>query len=736
MTGRRNAQAMAGGRRGLAAPKSVGTAAAVLLCLLSLSLDDPGALAGQGANRAKPIQLHPDNPHYFLWRGKPTILITSGEHYGAVLNRAFGCKKYLKALGSHGFNLTRTFSGAYCEPPGAFNIRDNTLAPAKGQLICPWARSSVPGYPNGGNKFDLSKWDPAYFKRLRDFVAEAGKQGVVVELVLFCPFYEDWMWKLSPMNATNNVNGIGQIGRTEAYTLKYPKLQAAQDEMVRRIVAELKDFDNLYYEICNEPYFGGVTMPWQHHIAEGIARAEAGFKNKHLIAQNIANKGKKIADPNPHVSIFNFHYAKPPDTVAENYGLNKALGDDETGFAGMEPAPYRREAWDFLIAGGGVFDNLDFSFTVGHEDGTAEFNAPGTGGAEMHKQLEILIDFMNGLDFVRMKPDNSVIKGGVPEKATARALVEPGRAYAVYINGGNKADLVLQLPKGRYRAEWVNTKTGKVDKKESFDHSGGNRTLRGPDYVDDIALRIRSREETKHGLTFRGDFETGSLEGWRTSGNPPAVCSSPTRAGAYAMKTSLDRRKDKVAYRTEVSGPASQIGKEYWYGFSILLPEDYVPDNIWEIVAQWHGVPDFDIGENWRNPVMALSTTGGKWGFVSRWDSKRNTFEGGKRSYGGTKQYDLGAYATGVWTDWVVHVKWSHGSDGILGVWKNGQKVVTQGGPNAFNDKKGPYFKMGLYKGWKDPKRQSDAVSSRVLYHDEFRMAEGASRYEDVAPAK
>ncbi len=85
----------------------------------------------------KPIELHPDNPHYFLWRGQATVLITSGEHYGAVLNRDFDYKKYLKTLESLGFNLTRTFSGAYCEPVGAFKITNNTLAPAKNRLICP-----------------------------------------------------------------------------------------------------------------------------------------------------------------------------------------------------------------------------------------------------------------------------------------------------------------------------------------------------------------------------------------------------------------------------------------------------------------------------------------------------------------------------------------------------------------------------------------------------------------------
>ncbi len=440
--------------------------------------------------RAEPIGLHPENPHYFLWRGRPTILITSGEHYGAVLNRAFDYTKYLKTLQSHGFNLTRTFSGAYCEPPGAFNIRHNSLAPAKGQLLCPWGRSNEPGYANGGNKFDLNRWNPAYFKRLRDFIAEANKHGVVVELVLFCPFYEDAMWKLSPTNAANNVNGIGKMERTEVYTLKHPKLLAVQDAMVRKLVEELRDFDNLYYEICNEPYFGGVTIQWQNHIAETIVKAERELKVKHLIAQNIANKGRKITDPNPHVSIFNFHYAKPPATVAENYGLNRVIGDDETGFAGSEAKPYRLEAWDFIIAGGAVFDNLDYTFTVGHEDGTAKNNAPGSSTTAMWKQLEILREFINGFELVKMKPDNSIIKSGAADKTTVRALVRTGRAYAIYVNGGTQIRLAVDLPAGTYTTEWINTKTGATEKKERLKHSGGRCTLHSPKYVDDIALRI------------------------------------------------------------------------------------------------------------------------------------------------------------------------------------------------------------------------------------------------------
>jgi len=476
---------------------------AVLLGLagyvLSVDAAPPCILANArtGAKEIKPIQLHPDNPHYFLWRGRPNVLITSGEHYGAVLNRAFNYRKYLRTLESYGLNLTRTFSGAYCEPIGAFKIQNNTLAPAKSQFICPWARSDTPGYANGGNKFDLTKWDNAYFKRLRNFLAEAGKCGVVVELVLFCPFYNDDMWKLSPMNAANNVNGIGKMERTEVYTLNHPKLLSVQDAMVCKIVEELRNFDNVYYEICNEPYErSGQSDAWQAHIAETIVAAEERFHYKHLIAQNLPWRPQNLPKgtqnrimPVRHVSILNFHSASPPKPVTIYYDLNKVIAYDETGRGSNKK--YRTEGWDFIIAGGAVYDNLDLSFTVGYEDGTSKSNAPGGGGPVLHKQLEILKDFINSFDFIRMKPDNSVIKGGVPDKATARALVQIGRAYAIYINGGSEVKLIVELPRGTYRAEWVNTKTGKVDKTENFQHANGNRMLPSPKYVDDIALRIR-----------------------------------------------------------------------------------------------------------------------------------------------------------------------------------------------------------------------------------------------------
>jgi hypothetical protein len=460
--------------------------AVLLACLCA-----PPAPAEKAA--PKPLALHPDNPHYFLFRGKPAVLVTSGEHYGAVLNRDFDMTKYLDELHAHGLNLTRTFTGVYCEDSRSFGITRNTLAPQKGKLLCPWARSATPGYAGGGNKFDLSRWDPAYFVRLKAFLQRASKRGIVVELTLFCPFYEDSMWKLSPMNAANNVNDVGKPPRTGVYDRKKNgKLQAVQEALVRKLAAELNAFDNLYYEVCNEPYFGGVTDDWQRGIIDVLVEAEKALPNKHLISLNIANGSKKVEKPHPAVGIFNFHYASPPAAVKQNFALEKVIGENETGFKGTGDTHYRMEGWEFVLAGGGLYNNLDYSFTVGHEGGTFDYpsKTPGGGNRGFRRQMKVLKDFIHSFDFVRMKPDEQAVKSGLPAKGRARVLSEPGRQYAVYLFGGPSAKLELALPEGEYKAEWIDPLTGKVVHSSRVRGAKPATVLASPKYQTDAALRV------------------------------------------------------------------------------------------------------------------------------------------------------------------------------------------------------------------------------------------------------
>jgi hypothetical protein len=405
------------------------------LAILALVASCGGGAAPRPLEKIPPISLHPHNPHYFLFRGLPTILVTSGEHYGAVLNLDFDYATYLHTLKADGLNHTRIWAGTYREIPGSFGITDNSLAPFSDRYVCPWARSETPGYAHGGNKFDLTRWDDQYFRRLKDFMTKAHEAGVVVEMNLWCPNYDESLWKASPLNASNNVNNVGTCGKDETYTMKHADLLAIQESTTRKIVRELTDFDNLYFEICNEPYFGGVTLDWQRHIAEVIVDAEKDLPGKHLISQNIANGRAKISNPDPAVSIFNFHYCVPPDAVPMNWGMDRPLGENETGFRGKEDVLYRTEGWDFLLSGGALYNNLDYSFTPKHPDGNfLDYKSPGGGSPTLRKQLGILKKFLTGFDFVRMSPSDAIIRTLSLDGLRARVLSEAGRQYAIYFH--------------------------------------------------------------------------------------------------------------------------------------------------------------------------------------------------------------------------------------------------------------------------------------------------------------
>jgi hypothetical protein len=485
----------------------------IALCLL--------ATAGAGSSpvrAAEPLRVHPENPRLPVFRGRPTLLVGSTEHYGAVLNPDFDYRRYLDTVAASGLNLIRLFTGAYLEKQGDFGIRFNTLAPASGRALLPWARSETPGYRLGGNRFDLDRWEPAYFARLKAVVAEAAKRGVVAEITLFSAYYGGG-WELSALHPDNNVNGTPRLPKERVQTLDNDGLIARQEALVRKLVAELAPFDNVYYEIQNEPWADrpelldfihpylvredmkdewrfwknkvegadAASRAWQARIAKVVREEERSLGARHLIAQNYANFGYPLRDVDPDVDMVNFHYAWP-EAAARNLGLRRILNSDETGFAGPLDETYRRQAWEFLLSGGTAFDHLDYSFAVGQEDGTAKNEAPGGGGSALRTQLGVLRRFLEELDLVALAPDGAVVRSAPGAHVTA--ISARSRQYAFYVRGDGDTALSLELPAGDWRAEWRDTRMGGRVDAQTFRHEGGRRELRSPKYDGDIALLL------------------------------------------------------------------------------------------------------------------------------------------------------------------------------------------------------------------------------------------------------
>jgi hypothetical protein len=458
---------------------------------------------------AAPIRLHPQNPHYFLYRGQAIALVSSGEHYGSVMNADFDYRRYLDALRAEGLNYTRIFGGSYREVAGkSFGIRRNTLAPAEQRWVAAWAMT--------GNKFDLQHWNPEFFDRYRDFLSEAAKRGIVVEVTLFSSHYAEMQWAVSALNSVNNINGTNAIDWKKLHTLDNGNLLAHQERYARKLVREANAFDNVIFEIQNEPWSDRpspvdvinpylqmpardlypnsvevadeLSLAWQARVVEWITSEESGLTNQHLIAQNYCNFRFPMKGLLPGVAIANFHYAYP-EAVTLNYGLGKAISSDETGFLGLRDAAYRRQAWNFLLAGGSAFNSLDYSFSVGHEDGSdGEPNGPGGGSRTLRRQLGVLGEFLRNLPLIEMTPDTHIVKHAAG--AYARALSSSRGVYAIYLDGAGPIEVTLDLPAGEYLGEWLNPENGASEKVPGFRHQGGAKILKTPGFPSGIALRL------------------------------------------------------------------------------------------------------------------------------------------------------------------------------------------------------------------------------------------------------
>jgi alpha-L-rhamnosidase len=474
-----------------------------------------------------PVSPYPYNPHYFIYKGKPVILLNSDQIYGALINRDFNYIRYLNFLKANGTNFVRIYPGTFIgEPaiasdkksgPGS-SIDYSVLGPAPGRQILPWKRTKIEGaHPNlGGFKFDLDTWDEEYFKRLTDFVKLADRNNVIVDICFFNGMYpEVWPWQ--PMYYTNNIQRIGNCPYNQHQTTLCPDILRRQEDYVKEITRRLNQFDNVIYDIADEPdvaWFPDAPEKeqvrlWIDRMLEAYYSVEKTLPNKtHLVAQTRSTGIPDYTD-DARVTWLNAEGVQAHERLPDEYGHNKPfvqiestefprnwIPDDSAGL--IENS--RINAWDFFLMGGAGFIQLNTLYTVNNP------TAKGTVTGPVLKQFKVLMDFMNNLDFSRMVRFTDC---SGPESAFLRAIAEPGKQYAFYLHHSKKSGInqgikhyavikgnynekitLKNIPSGTYNTEWINPVDGSVFKKETLKHNGGELTLQVPAYSIDIAFRI------------------------------------------------------------------------------------------------------------------------------------------------------------------------------------------------------------------------------------------------------
>ena len=125
------------------------------------------------------------------------------------------------------------------------------------------------------------------------------------------------------MNAANNFNGAGKVGRNDVYTLDK---ESRASRRAGSAHAQARDGAQLVPEPLlrdrQTSRIRRITLAWQHRIADVIVATERALPAKHMIAQNIANKSAKIAAPHGSVDL-QLPLRHAARNGAMNYSLNK-----------------------------------------------------------------------------------------------------------------------------------------------------------------------------------------------------------------------------------------------------------------------------------------------------------------------------------------------------------------------------------------------------------------------------
>jgi hypothetical protein len=454
-------------------------ATGLLVLLLSLALTGGSPSFGREQRveaKRGPLRVFRANPRYFAdATGKPVYL--TGSHvwwnlvgattwnadcrYGPP--RPFSYQDYLNRLSTHGHNFIRLWT------------LEQTSWRECGEWISvaphPWERTG-PGMGHDDlPKFDLRRLNDAYFRRLRSRVAEAQRRNIYVSVMLFEGFGTAWLehaWRFHPLNGANNINGVdadvNSDGKgVEVHTLANPAVTRLQERYVRRVIDTVNSFDNVLYEIANEP--GARSVAWQYHMLRIVRSHQARKGKRHPT-------GMTLAAPDGWNDQL---YRSSADWISP--GGRRFLTDPPA-------APQSKVSivdTDHVCGVCGGWDVVWKNFTRGHN---VIFMDPQDSAPERvvaRWAMSHTRRYAQRMNLARALPH--------PELASSRfCLADPGREFLVYQPGGGELTVDLSRASGRLTGEWLSPITGRATPTSV---EGGKRLTLSPPFSGAAVLYLR-----------------------------------------------------------------------------------------------------------------------------------------------------------------------------------------------------------------------------------------------------
>jgi hypothetical protein len=420
---------------------------------VGFAADSSGGKTASDARRTGPLRVLESNPRYFTDGTGRAVYLTGSHVWWNLLGgrtwraaclpirpKPFDYGAYLDRLVRYNHNFFRLWTfelTRWRECDGT----DVIVAPQ------PWLRIGPGNARDGLPRFDLTRLNPAYFARLRHRVAMASRRKLYVSVMLFEGWNQQfaalpWRGAAHPFHAGNNVNRIdadrnGDGLVTEVHTLGDPRILAAQERYVRKVVDTVNRYDNVLYEIANES--GTFSTAWQYHMIRVVQRYEARKAKQHPVGMTYQNphgtNGTLYSSPAAWVSPAGGRPFLHDPPVADGRRVSISDTDHHCGICGDRHFPWTQ-------------------FTRGHNPIFMDPMDAGGEREQVRRAMGQTRSYAQRMNLAASRPR--------PELASTRfCLAVPGREYLVYQPHPGAFSVDLRGARASFRVEWFQPSTGR-----------------------------------------------------------------------------------------------------------------------------------------------------------------------------------------------------------------------------------------------------------------------------------
>ena len=448
----------------------------------------PSQLPGKPLARAPArglLKPHLANPRYFSdGSGRPVFL--TGSHTWAGLQdiglrplRPFAWPEFLDMLIEHNHNCTKLWIWVQAEG-GPWTDDKIQFEPL------PYQRTGPGTALDGKPKSDLTRFNEAFFERLRSRTIEAGERGIYVCIQLFLPGASEKRggpcdpWPAHPYNARNNINGLdGEKPGTSTVDLDRPAVRDVQAAYMRKVIGAVGDLDNVLYEAVGE----GGRRDWDWWVADFVHDYEKRRSKQHpvgLTGGGAETLAEMLASPADWVGAgWNDGPFKTAPPAWEGKKVSILDTDHIWGHGGTASW-----AWRCFLRGHNTWLMDPWSPLPGRACGDVNWLArPDAPDRDINRREHwtwepVRMAMGNTracalrVNLMAMKPRNELA-------SSEFCLANPPWEYLVYLPEGDEVALDLSSAKGELTVEWMHPVEGSIVR-GGMVSGGAWRTFVGP----------------------------------------------------------------------------------------------------------------------------------------------------------------------------------------------------------------------------------------------------------------